>query len=295
MFKTIRNLLVFALIGATAASCIKNENGNEDLITQQSFSQYIGFVTDKTTGEISSLTGLGLTLYLNYTSMTAKVEITGLKTGAASYPTLALEDIKWKSEKNGFVEMKAASITPSSNGLLIPTVTNFEAKLVERLFESLASSGNPNGYWPNFTLTFVMDGKYDVLISSSLQIYEGTLESTSESGAKFTTSNPVYTATINAEKRILAIRMNSVQFMEGMPAMDIDIPDVPFTISGTDLRINSQSIVPTIKDTPFPDYTLTDVRGEVELADGLDLEFSCNPKEKGQFRVVIDAPFDPQK
>lgn len=292
MFRTIRNLFVIALIGVMATSCLKSNSGNEEVVTQQSFSQYIGFVNNKSTGESSSITALGLTLYINYTESTAQVDITGLKIGSSTYPTISLEDISWKSDKAGFVELKAASIVPSANGLQIPTVTNFEGKLVERLFDSLASTNNPEGYWPNLTLHFVMDGQYEVLISSALQIYEGTLVSTSESGATYTNTKPLYTATIDAEKRVLAIRMNSVQFIEGMPAMDIDIPGLPYVVDGTDLKFNSESIVPTIKDTPYPPYTLTEVTGEVELEDGLELQFVCNPPQLGKFTVKIDAPFE---
>ena len=293
MLRTLKNLFAVALIGILFSSCISNDdNGKNEVITQQTFGQYIAMITNTTTGESTSLTNIGITLYLNYTTSKANLEITGLKVGANTYPTIKLENITWKSEKSGFLDMEASVLNPNANGILIPQVTNLDGKLVERLIDSLKGSSNPNGYWPTLTVRFTMDGVYSVLLASSLQIFEGNLVSTSESGAKFTTTTPVYTATIDVEKRILGIRMNSVQFVQGMPAMDIDIPAVPFTVSGSDLVINSESIIPSIGDTPFPDYTLTNLKGEIELEDGLELEFVCNPPKLGAFTVEIDAPFD---
>lgn len=83
--------------------------------------------------------------------------------------------------------------------------------------------------------------------------------------------------------------------MEKMPAMDIVLKNIPFTMRGTTAYFEIDNIVPESNDTPYPAFRISNLKGELDFGAGLDLDFDCAPEMFGGavFHISADCGFVP--
>ncbi len=96
------------------------------------------------------------------------------------------------------------------------------------------------------------------------------------------------------DTRRLEISMKQAKFVGNMPMrLDIVLKNIPFTISGTTARWNVDAITPEIGGTPYPAFPITDLAGEYDFGDGLQMKFYCEPAPGGHslgyFQVKVEA------
>ncbi|MDE6120254.1 MAG: hypothetical protein K2F63_00540 [Muribaculaceae bacterium] len=285
MLKTIKNFLAVVMVGLALASCNNNSEPGE-YIVKLPLNNFITMSDDLTDGTKSYGTEVGYEIRFNFTTMKAIVMINKLTLpDGMVYPSLTLADIPIKIEKDGAIKLDGENITPSGNGLLsVPYFDKVEFYFYERLFEDL--------YYPAATFEFVINGKYRMISTYAKQMLYGKLVSESEEGNKFKTSDPYYFFDINPATRTANITLHQVRFVQQMSRpLDIDLKNVPFLMDGEKLKFDLESIVPTIGDSPYPDYVLTNVKGEMDLTEGFSMEFTCNPPKLGRFVVEIEAEY----
>ena len=95
------------------------------------------------------------------------------------------------------------------------------------------------------------------------------------------------------EARTVNILMKNCRFVEQMPAMNILLEKVPFTVSGSSANFNIESIVPKIGDTPFPGFTIKNLSGYYDFSTGFVATFQCTPETMPlDFTVNIDCKYD---
>ena len=74
------------------------------------------------------------------------------------------------------------------------------------------------------------------------------------------------------DNKSLTLSIDKAKFAEGMPDMDITIPEIPATVNDEDITFSGDTIVPLMGEIPFPGVTFYNIDGEIK--DG-ELKFSA--------------------
>lgn len=287
MNKFICRILGIILIGSLAVSCNKNESGDKDVITEQSFAGCFSSVSDFSTQGQTLYTGTGYQLRINYTRLTGDLLVSGLKlTSSLQFPDFTIKDIPFKAMNDGWFEFAGTNIVPEIPGFAhVPTFNSVRIRLLQRDID--------NHYLPAVLIRFEIDGHYVVVSSFEEQVLFGKTESTPIDGNTFTTGETSYLLKLNPAKRTADIVMVGSKFAENMPSFDITLPDVPFAVAGNKIVFSTAALTPSIGGTPYPSFPITNLEGELDLSEGLEMEFNCAPAIlPGQlFNVDVDCKY----
>lgn len=269
------------------ASC-SNGNDNIDTVYEQSFLNCYAVVTDITDpAQMTVSSPVTIKWTTNWTQLKAEGTISGLTIGGATYPTITLSDLPWTMNQWCVASSSApttsiASGTPSA-------VTNFSLSWLDRLDFGYAV-GN---YDPGLVFSFVLDGKYKIEGSRSPIVLAGTIESVPAEGPMFTSTKPLYSFVFDFSKRLAEIRLANIQFSDIMPQMSLmTFPGIPFTISpdGKKLFLQTESLIPCIGDTPYPNFPITQLSATVTPGQGADLDFVCTFRDM-PYNISVKADY----
>ena len=285
MKKYLHYLTAIVVACLLLASC--DDNKGNQTITEQTLPNCFASVADIADGPAAYYSGLAYKVRRNYTEPSAEVTVSGLKlTDGTSYPSFTLSGLKFSIDKDGWIVLSGENLTPSgvSSSLL---VSRFSMRLYQRIVG--------NVYSPAFSVGMTIDGRYSVASAYASQGCFGTTTSTSESFATFQTKDTQYALAFNIETRCVTISIVKAQFMEKMPAMDIVLKNIPFTMRGTTAYFEIDNIVPESNDTPYPAFRISNLKGELDFGAGLDLDFDCAPEMFGGavFHISADCGFVP--
>lgn len=284
MTKKFRMILagVVAILGLTA--CNDNE---AETITEQTITDCFAYVTDITTNSEAAYSGVNYKIRLNYTQGKAEITINNLRTpDGKSYPSLVLSEVPFTISENGWKVIKGSDITPKASGFSgVPLFNSFEMRLLDRIVN--------NGYKPGFSVRFTLNMTHSVLSSDTQQVQFGTTITTSESGEETTTIATSYLLEFNPDTKQVTITMANSQFVPSMPPMNIVLPNISFTVSGTSAIFSASDVTPKIGDTPYPAFPITNLRGTYDFNEGLRMSFDCDPQTVNEsFSVTTECSYN---
>lgn len=274
-------LAAFVLLLLT--SC---ETEVQDSTTTQEFTRCFAHVTELSTGKVSvSEASYQVILYMN--ARTADVLISNLTlTDGTKYPLISLKDVPWSQDAKQWVVIKGTKLRPTGAGTNTPEINDFEFRFINRMLDGAAI--------PGLSISYTMGDKCKVFSSFTKQALFGTTTTTATvNGQQFETQDPGYIFQFDMAKGTVNIRMDRTSLMPGMPYMNIDLIDVPFTINGTTASWNVEQIIPTIGGDPYPNNTLLDFKGSLNFGTGLTMQYSCKPaKAPGTFLIDVDCDYN---
>ena len=93
----------------------------------------------------------------------------------------------------------------------------------------------------------------------------------------------------NSETRRVNITMNSTSFIPQMPAMDIELANVPYVIDGAMAKWEVESITPQIGGVPYGAFPITNLKGSFNFNTGLTMNFDCTPRNMGKYQVAVNC------
>jgi len=278
MTKKIRMILagVVAFLGLTAC----NDNDAET-ITEQTLTDCFEFVNDITTNSQAAYSGVNYKIRLNYTQGKAEITINNLRTpDGTSYPTLSLANIPWSTTGKQII-VKGTDITPA--GATVPvTFSSFNLTYSPRIIENNISA-------PGVGITFTINSRFAVTSANPNQIAFGTTTTTDAQGSSFVGQKTYYTFIFNSETRRVNITMNSTSFIPQMPAMDIELANVPYVIDGAMAKWEVESITPQIGGVPYGAFPITNLKGSFNFNTGLTMNFDCTPRNMGKYQVAVNC------
>ena len=287
--KKYLNYLSSLLLGCLLfASC--NTETNNETITEQTLINAFAYVTNIADGTSIYTGNIGYKVRINYTKATADVTVAGLKlTDGTAFPQFTLADMKVVIDNKGWLVISGENMHPQVSGIASAIgIEKFQMRLYQRYIGS--------NYSPAFCTTMNIDHKYTIASSYLNQYCFGTTVSTPAKGDAFETKSTEYTFTFNIETRCVSIKMNNAQFIEKMPAMNIELKNIPFTIQGDKAVFSIANIHPEQAGTPWAGFPITDLSGTVDFGNGFDLGFTCTPAPMGGqvYKVTVaDGGFMP--
>lgn len=287
--KKIFGLLSLILLMAVAQSCNKNNDNpsSNDNVTEHSFDKCFAYVQNISTGVEAYYGNLGYQMHVNSTRMTLDLLITGLKlTDGTAYPNITIKNIPWTLEDNWLV-VKAKDLIPSIEGFgSVPLFNTLEIRYRPRII------GMSN--IPGLAIKYNIDTKFSVMSSYSDQLALGVTTSESEKmHTSYETTDVNYYVSFDTDTRRVTVLMQGARFVDGMPAFDIAIPDIPFVIKGTKAVWEATSVLPTIGGVTFATYPISNLKGEFDFGGDFNYEFDCDPEPMpGIFHVEAKCTYD---
>lgn len=276
--------LCLVLLGA----CSSDDDSN---YASKTFPGCFAYVNDMPTGATAIYSGVTYQLSIYYGDNKAQLQISGLQLpDGTKFPTMVLKDLRWKMDKYGWYDIEATNVKPSlSNYGKQPEFTTLKVRFCDRYIGGTSS--------PGLAVYYILDSKYSVSSAYSRQTIIGNLVSTDiATGEEYKDNDCTYYLHFNMDTRRLEITMKQAKFVGSMPMrLDIVLKNIPFTITGTKARWSMDAITPEIGGTPYPSFPITDLSGEYDFGDGLDMTFDCEPAPGGhalgKFKVMIDCDY----
>ena len=272
------------------SSCDTDDN-NEVTTTQKLTSCY-AMVTDTQTDNVSYCTDMTLQLDLDWTNATAVVAISGLKTPAV-VPTVTISQLPWRVNSDAWSSITVASATASaSNGFNQYAISNLDLRWLDRLGLATALAV-PGYYQPGTVFSFTIDGRYKVVGSRTPFLLFGETKSVDPEGNAFENINTYYTVIPDFTNMTATIGITKAQFVQGMPATNMQFTAVPMTVAsdGT-ITLAADNLIPQTADkTPQPDFPISELKGTLNPAKGLELSFKCNVRLRAMYTVTASVNY----
>lgn len=286
LFTKLGLLTMFAVILAGLTSCDDNKS-NGDTETEQYFRNCYTAATSATSGATNITARVVVYLRLNWTQQTASMQFSSITIGSNALPNLSIENLKWTQDKDGWGTIKVPVVqAKGANGSLY-TLNDFEFRWQDRLDLGNALE-SPELYCP--VMEFSMDcNGYEISGSRLPVIAMGTTVSSAPGVEPFSSNRTYYWLDINFDTRKASLSLGKAQFANGMPAMDMTFPDLPFTIDeDAHITIQAAALIPTINDVPQPEFPISNLNIEYDGIDGMDVEFDCNVRKARMYHVQAD-------
>ena len=281
--KILRTLSVAfaALVLAFASSC---SNEKEENTNEFSIPLCYEYATDLQLGPTASYTGLNYVVSINYVKMSANVTVSGLRLpDGTAFPTFVIPDLDLKLNDQGWLKAtgkeRKIQISSVSGGL---NLTNIEMGYFARhIGQELA---------PGYYLKFTAANRYRILSGQTQVKMTGDTESVNTvTGSEFETDASTYVVDINPELGMLNITIVRAQFSADMPNnLTITLPNIPYTVDEGKMKFGIASLIPTFGGDPFPAFPISNLDGELDLEEGLELEFGCTFRGT-LYRIDVDT------
>lgn len=277
-------MMFFAILSMALVSC--DSDGVYESRTEQNYSNCFHYVLNLRTQNVSVFASPKYVIELDYVSSEAKIEIHNVKFAEGmSEINMVLENLTWKKNSNGYKEIKEVDVIPVVNGEAMPSyvITELNAGILDRY----VVKNGVEVYDPIININFTINGMFEVTAVPKSITYYGSTTVESAGGEPFNTTDPYYEIKIG-EDLIAEIDIYGAKFADKMPSMDMTFSGVAVTVrSGLGYVLESESLVPTIGETPYPDYLITDLSGAANFTAGLNLSFKC----MSRFAVTADLGY----
>lgn len=287
--KSITRLLSAAIVAIVALAGCTSTN-DSPTVSEQLLPGFFANVEDMSSGATAVYSNVSYMVQVNYTDMTANVQISGLKLpDGTSYPTITLSAMPWKVQ-DGWKVITGSNVTGAISGMAtLPVFNSFEMRIYERVLET----SGVGVYSPGVSARFMLGSVYKVFSTYSPQYLFGDTKSTSEEGDVFETKATEYVLTYNTDTRLLSIMMMGARFSENMPkSFDIELRNLPTEVRNGKMYFKVDAITPYIGGTPYDTFPITNLTGSFDPGDDFEFTFTCDPRTMpGKFNVEVDCEF----
>ena len=279
-------LFLASVLGVIMTSCFGDTNNT----VTQDFSPYcLSYVVDINTGESSISSGATYKVVNNLDNGTLDVEISGVKMPNGTYMAFDIKDKRFSYNDKGAMVLNVPATTFLA-GAATHTVTDFKLEFYSRYLGNQA--------FPMLLLNYMIDNQYFVRVIYNPSYYWGTTTVTDQDGKVFTNSdvNSFYGIQFNLETKKADLGVFGAKFATGMPSMNMMFKGLDYTIDAYGYKITKDELIPTIGDTPYPSYKITDFKMEGYWGGVQYISFTCTidtDRVKGQYRVEASVQIVP--
>lgn len=140
-------------------------------------------------------------------------------------------------------------------------------------------NGLPAGYVYADSNTAIIDG----VITQGMLFFGTSTVTTIASGEVYTDTKANFELVSDGQGKA-RILMHETRFAAAMPALEMEVPGVPYTGVSSAIALAATSVVPEIKGTPYERYTMTALTGPVANTN-FTLSFTC----AGTFQVTYQG------
>lgn len=276
-------LLPLLFLTFTFASCSDNEGpqGNTSQVTIPSSINYIS-AYDLTDNTLEILPGADYGVLVNFDKITLQLFVNNLQFDSSERAvSFTLPELRMDYTKTGFKLAHKDAIQVEAGASTV-TVSDFQVDFV------LRADGSQNIVAINFTI----DNRYELTTLFTHNQFIGTTTSTDladPANAPYSTQQSRYLVIIDNKSKTAELQIAYPKFLEAMPAERVGtmvFKNIPLTYTIDGFNFETASIVPEIKNVPFPDYTVSNVKCKVVAGKTMALSFDC---AKFNRNVTVDG------
>lgn len=265
--------IVLSALAFTSCLSSNGESKNEATINYGG-SLCFNRVTDLQTGEIFNSTDPQYSFLLDYTNQLVTPSMTNLKLMEdASGLSFKLPSLK--------VNLNSQDYSYTVNGTdLIPegssqqyVFTTFSFKAIDR---AIRTNSGTYIYSPVYDISYTVNGRYSVTVYPTRYDLLGTTTSNAEGKDSYTSTKPIYTVTLDTDKKTANLTLTDAVFASNHTTMKFGVKDLPYEIM-TDGSIQIK--------TPADEKTqIIDTAGEVKNAylSGITIRINV-PSSRGSY------------
>lgn len=287
-FNFFKSLIVSSMAALAFTSCIGD---SEDVVTDQTLAQCLTYTTDVTT-KAQSFNNISFSAKYNYTNNTVDVAIYGMVLPIAgsdngkALPKMEFKSLPWTMNSMGWKVVDLDNVKPVITGMAdVPVFDEFEFCLVDVFSDQ--------NYTPGLMYKFEVDSKYEV----NGRCVTGTTKSVSPEGAGYIPENdnavkvkPTYWIDFDFKDSKADIYLYSAKFLSNMPSLNLEFPDVPFTVKDGKIVLEIANLTPEYNNRPFDAFPISQLKATVDFAKGMTLDFHCGYRGD-DYTVNIDCKY----
>lgn len=287
-FNFIKSLLLSGVTALAFASC---GGDGEDTITDQTLAQCLTYSTD-VTSKAQSFNKISFSAQYNYSNGTVDVAIYGIVLPVAgsdngrALPKMEFKSLPWKMNSTGWKVVDVENVKPVISGMSdVPTFDEFEF--------CVADIFTGDSYTPGIIYKFELDSKYEI----NGCCMTGTTKSVSPDGVTYTPETdgnvsikPTYWVDLDFEDSTADIYLYSAKFLGNMPSLNLEFPDVPFTVKDGKVVLEKDNLTPEYNNRPFDTFPISQLKATIDYAKGMTLDFHCGYRG-ADYTVNIDCKY----
>lgn len=269
--KFLKTLLLFAVVGFILPSCSDDNNNNDNEYTQSlSLRASDSFISSYSIKDNTTygLPGASLLLTVDYNNSTMQLNINSLQFDPAQQAiSFELPATRFGYKDSGW-ELKPGTTFDINSG------THHTISNLNIVFNSRA-----NGTQALVNLSFTVDENYEVCYILRQNVFAGTTKTfdINKTDDIFTTENPLYLVQLNADGKSAIISIANPQFVSNMPTtiQTMQFPGITVKYVRGGIDLECAKLTPTISETPYPRFEITDLDAEMRPGKEFDLNFKC--------------------
>lgn len=288
-------LFAAMIAAASFSACNSSEEPDSTIATEErSYTDCFNAIYDPMTGDITIPDVQ--TKYVFHiarkanASVTCRITITSPGIPDVAATTLELPELPFKFDANKFPYIEATDLAVT-NGVTGVNITKLSLRILERYDQNVAMGWD---YYPVYALSYVVNNRYNVTVyPTRLKLYAETVTTNLADASSFASSSPTYTLTLDPAKKEAAFAIDGAQFIQTMPAMNMEFPGIPFTVGSANLTMATDALTPTIKGVPQSKFPITNLSATLNPADASgNLTFTCSPMQMGAYGVDATLHFN---
>lgn len=276
--KLLKTILALMMIVVMATSCSSDDAPNiDDSYMELEYDGCFNYIYKGSTNNGVISTGTSYKFRWNADN-TADVHIYNAKFSAQmpSGINISFKGLKWDLV-DGIKRIDVNDVVPTAvtmNGENVDVSSYLIDNLTIEVLERRLLNFTPE-YIPVINVSITMDD-VEVVTVQKQTVYFGQTDVTNVgTGKVFGQDASIYKVTLNPNNMLVTIEVYKAKFANGMPAQDMKFNGVSFDVSKDGYTLECEELIPTIKSVPYPEYKVTNLRGDATFAKGLDLRFGC--------------------
>ncbi len=229
------------------SSCLDSKDN--ELVYTMTFPSCFNVITDMSTGEISYSNGVGYSGKFNATQSIVDFTVEGLELPSNKYTSLTFSNLSWGYNDNGWLQVVANNVTPTSS-VIAPTFNTLSFNILDRNvtnpFTQQAS------YFPCMNISYRVADIYQIYSfyyqaanvgSTVVRGADGNIVyvSSSESAQDLVLITFLTNTSVNLDKeenRRATICMYNVKLGEDADAVNLVLENMPWNASGSRIVFN---------------------------------------------------------
>lgn len=294
MNKFISKILFVAVafnIGLT--SCLGDSS---DVVVEQSLGQCLSYAKD-VNSYAQAFSNISFAAEYNSTNYTVDLTMTGLvlpvagSTTGLSVPKMKFTGLPWSYNALGWKVIDVENVKPQIVGMNdVPVFKDLKFMLLDNFSDK--------GFAPGIVYEF------EVSLAQALAevtgcCMTGKTVSVAPDGSAYTPEDdpvikdknrPTYWVDFDFEDMKADIYLYNAKFLDRMPSLNLEFPDVPFTVSQGKVYLDCAALTPVYDGVPNKGFPISQLKGTVDFSEGMSLSFHCNFKG-ADYSVTFDGKY----
>lgn len=286
-------LLTAGAVALCFTSCLDHKNN--DLKFTMTYTNFLNYVQDLSTGEPFYSTGSAYQLTYNMSQATADLAMQSLTLpSGVTYTTLNFNNVPWSTNTMGWKNIYISNMTPEST-LLAPDFSDVVFNVLDRYVLT-------NTYYPCLDIRYRIGDTYQIYSYPSALVNVGTTnyynEKTGESYTPTSSEEGAYvielfntTTSTNlnkVESRKATINMYGVKFNNSYEAVNLVIKEIPFDCLGSTISFSKESSqvyqftgTGSSTVTEFGDFQVRNLICNSDASNNMVLSFVISSEKEG--------------